>query len=91
MESLTRYWAAEFAESNVRANAVSVGPTSTDNVLATMRSLGPGVVEGMAASVPLGRWASPREISQVILFLAGARSSFATGGVFAADGGRVAV
>jgi NAD(P)-dependent dehydrogenase (short-subunit alcohol dehydrogenase family) len=91
LESLTRYWAAEFAESNVRANAVSVGPTSTDNVLATMKSLGPGVVEGMAASVPLGRWASPREISQVILFLAGERASFATGGVFAADGGKVAV
>jgi NAD(P)-dependent dehydrogenase (short-subunit alcohol dehydrogenase family) len=91
LESLTRYWAAELAESNVRANAVAVGPTSTDNVLATMKSLGPGVIDGMAASIPLGRWASPREISQVILFLASERSSFATGGVFAADGGKVAV
>lgn len=91
MDSLTRYWAAEFAESNVRVNAVAVGPTSTDNVTAAMKSLGPGVIEGMAASIPLGRWASPREISQIILFLASERSSFATGGVFAADGGKVAV
>jgi NAD(P)-dependent dehydrogenase (short-subunit alcohol dehydrogenase family) len=91
MDSLTRYWAAEFAEGNVRVNAVAVGPTSTDNVTAAMKSLGPGVIEGMAASIPLGRWASPREISQIILFLASERSSFATGGVFAADGGKVAV
>jgi NAD(P)-dependent dehydrogenase (short-subunit alcohol dehydrogenase family) len=87
----SRYWAAEFAEGNVRVNAVAVGPTSTDNVTAAMKSLGPGVIEGMAASIPLGRWASPREISQIILFLASERSSFATGGVFAADGGKVAV
>ena len=91
MDSLTRYWAAEFAESNVRVNAVAVGPTSTDNVTAAMKSLGHGVIEGMAASIPLGRWASPREISQIILFLASERSSFATGGVFAADGGKVAI
>jgi NAD(P)-dependent dehydrogenase (short-subunit alcohol dehydrogenase family) len=91
MDSLTRYWAAEFAESNVRVNAVAVGPTSTDNVTAAMKSMGPGVIEGMAASIPLGRWASPREISQIILFLASERSSFATGGVFAADGGKVAI
>ena len=91
MDSLTRYWAAEFAQSNVRVNAIAVGPTSTDNVTAAMKSLGPGVIEGMAASIPLGRWASPREISEFILFLASERSSFATGGVFAADGGKVAV
>jgi NAD(P)-dependent dehydrogenase (short-subunit alcohol dehydrogenase family) len=91
LESLTRYWAAEFAESNVRVNAVAVGPTSSDNVVATMSSLGPGVLEGMAASIPMGRWATVREISQVVLFLASERSSFATGGVFAADGGKVAV
>jgi NAD(P)-dependent dehydrogenase (short-subunit alcohol dehydrogenase family) len=91
MDSLTRYWAAEFAQSNVRVNAIAVGPTSTDNVTAAMTSLGPGVIEGMAASIPLGRWASPREISEFILFLASERSSFATGGVFAADGGKVAV
>jgi NAD(P)-dependent dehydrogenase (short-subunit alcohol dehydrogenase family) len=91
LDSLTRYWAAEFAESNVRVNSVAVGPTSTDNVTATMSALGPGVLEGMAASIPLGRWATPREISQMILFLGSERSSFSTGGVFAADGGKVAV
>jgi NAD(P)-dependent dehydrogenase (short-subunit alcohol dehydrogenase family) len=56
-----------------------------------MSTLGPGMLEAMAASIPMGRWAAPREISQVILFLASERSSFATGGVFANDGGKVAV
>ena len=91
LESLTRYWAADFAESNVRVNAVAVGPTTSDNVVATMSTLGPGMLDAMAASIPMGRWANPREISQVILFLASERSSFATGGVFANDGGKVAV
>jgi NAD(P)-dependent dehydrogenase (short-subunit alcohol dehydrogenase family) len=91
LESLTRYWAADFAEHNVRANAVAVGPTTSENVVTTMSTLGPGMLDAMAASIPMGRWATPREISQVILFLASERSSFATGGVFANDGGKVAV
>jgi len=91
LDSLTRYWAAEFAESNVRVNSVAVGPTSTDNITKTFSAMGPGVLEAMAASIPLGRWAEPSEIAQVLLFLASERSSFATGGVFPADGGKVAV
>jgi len=37
--------------------------------------------------IPLGRHARPEEIAQMALFLASSRSSFATGGVFMADGG----
>jgi NAD(P)-dependent dehydrogenase (short-subunit alcohol dehydrogenase family) len=91
LESLTRYWAIEFANSNVRVNAVSAGPISTANPMATWEAMGPGVIEGMAASIPLGRWASPREMSQIILFLASERSSFVTGSIFDGGGGRSAV
>jgi NAD(P)-dependent dehydrogenase (short-subunit alcohol dehydrogenase family) len=91
LESLTRYWAAEFAADNVRVNAVALGPTSSDNVTATMNSLGPGVVQNLLSSIPLGRWASTREVSRILLFLASERSSFITGSVLAADGGRTAV
>jgi NAD(P)-dependent dehydrogenase (short-subunit alcohol dehydrogenase family) len=91
LDSLTRYWAAEFVTSKVRVNSVAVGPTGTENVTAAMTALGPGVMEGLAASIPMNRWAAPREISEVILFLASDRASFATGGVFSVDGGKVAV
>ena len=36
LESLTRTWAAEFAESNVRVNAVAPGPMRTSKVVAAM-------------------------------------------------------
>jgi NAD(P)-dependent dehydrogenase (short-subunit alcohol dehydrogenase family) len=91
LDALTRYWAAEFAESNVRVNSIAVGPTTTENVTTMMNSIDPGMMDGLASLIPLRRWASSREISQCILFLASERSSFATGGVFAADGGKVAI
>jgi NAD(P)-dependent dehydrogenase (short-subunit alcohol dehydrogenase family) len=88
IESLTRTWAAELSPSGVRVNAVSPGPTRTDMVLATMGEEGAGQV---GATTLLGRLANPREIAEVILFLAGDRSTYLTGTTIAADGGRTAV
>ena len=88
IESLTRTWAAELGPSGVRVNAVSPGPTRTDMVLATMGEEGAGQV---GATTILGRLADPQEIAEVILFLAGDRSSYLTGTTIAADGGRTAI
>jgi len=35
----------------------------------------------------VGRWAQPREIAQMILFLASAEADFITGATFSIDGG----
>lgn len=88
LESLTRTWAAEFSGSGVRVNAVSPGPTRTDMVLATMGEDGARQVAGTTL---LGRLAAPREIAEVIVFIASDRASFVTGATIAADAGRTAI
>ncbi|MEV4576615.1 SDR family oxidoreductase [Nonomuraea jabiensis] len=87
LESLTRTWAAEFAASNVRVNAVAPGPMTTSKVVAAM---GPDL-GGMGLTTALKRAADPVEVAQVIAFLAGDQAGYVTGAVVAADGGRTAI
>ncbi|MFH8534173.1 SDR family NAD(P)-dependent oxidoreductase [Streptomyces tendae] len=87
LESLTRTWAAEFAESNVRVNAVAPGPMRTSKVIAAM---GPDM-GGMGLTTALKRTSDPAEVAQVIAFLASDRASYMTGAIVAADGGRTAI
>ena len=86
--SLTRTWAAEFSAAGVRVNTVSPGPTHTDSVVAAMGEAG---AEEVAKTTLLGRQAAPREIADVILFLASDRSSYITGATVAVDAGRTAI
>lgn len=87
LESLTRTWAAEFASSNVRINAVAPGPMRTAKVVAAM---GPDM-GGMGLTTALKRTSDPAEVAQVIAFVAGDRASYMTGAIVAADGGRTAI
>ncbi|MFD7817179.1 SDR family NAD(P)-dependent oxidoreductase [Streptomyces sp. NPDC059785] len=87
LESLTRTWAAEFAESNVRVNAVAPGPMRTSKVVAAM---GPDM-GGMGLTTALKRTSDPNEVAEVVAFLAGDRASYMTGAIVAADGGRTAI
>ncbi|MEV4019526.1 SDR family oxidoreductase [Nonomuraea angiospora] len=87
LESLTRTWAAEFAASNVRVNAVAPGPMTTSKVVAAM---GPDL-GGMGLTTALKRAADPAEVAQVIAFIASDQASYVTGAVVAADGGRTAI
>jgi NAD(P)-dependent dehydrogenase (short-subunit alcohol dehydrogenase family) len=85
---LTRSWAAEFAPQNVRVNAVSPGPTTTEGTAAAMGAEG---VQAVSSTVPLNRPASVEEIAHVVAFVASPRASYVTGAILAADGGRAAV
>ncbi|MFD8423951.1 SDR family NAD(P)-dependent oxidoreductase [Streptomyces sp. NPDC059466] len=88
LESLTRTWAAEFSPAGVRVNTVAPGPTRTDMVMDTMGEEG---AQQVAKTTPLGRLATPREIAEVIHFLATERAAYLTGATIAADAGRTAV
>ncbi|MFC7329121.1 SDR family NAD(P)-dependent oxidoreductase [Marinactinospora rubrisoli] len=87
VESLTRTWAAEFAESNVRVNTVAPGPMRTSKVVAAM---GPDM-GGMGLATALKRTSDPAEVAHVVAFLASDRASYVTGAIVAADGGRTAI
>jgi NAD(P)-dependent dehydrogenase (short-subunit alcohol dehydrogenase family) len=47
--------------------------------------------EAIGATTIMARAAQPQEIADVIVFLASPKSSYVTGAVFAADGGRTAI
>lgn len=86
---LTRSMAMDFARENIRVNAVCPGTVDTP-MLKWAASLDPdpqSVYDSCNAMHPLGRIAQPREIAEVIAFLAHESSSFVTGAVWTVDGG----
>ncbi len=86
---LTRSMAMDFALENIRANCVCPGTVDTP-MLAWAASLDPNpqsVYDACNQMHPLGRIAQPREIAEVVAFLAHENSSFVTGAVWTADGG----
>lgn len=86
---LTRSIAMDFAKDNIRANAVCPGTVDTP-MLKWAASLDPNpdsVYAACNAMHPLGRIAQPREIGEVIAFLAHESSSFVTGAIWTVDGG----
>ncbi len=65
----------------------AVAPGVVDTALWEKNKAIPGVIEQIDALTPLGRWANPDDIADVIVFLASDASRFITGETIAADGG----
>jgi NAD(P)-dependent dehydrogenase (short-subunit alcohol dehydrogenase family) len=99
--SLSRVFADAYAPRNVLVNAVAPGPVSTplwmaEGGLAEQAALAAGMsaseaIAAQEAKVPLGRFATPDEIADVIVFLCSAKASTVTGAAWSADGGAVPV
>lgn len=84
----------EVGRDGVTVNTVLPGYTSTDrqvelsNATAQRTGRSPeAVVQGWVESTALGRMAEPREIGEVIAFLASPAAAFVTGQAIAVDGG----
>jgi NAD(P)-dependent dehydrogenase (short-subunit alcohol dehydrogenase family) len=88
---LTQAMAAELSERGIRVNAVCPGPVDTPMMEAEIAWFPDPVAVRAAAidRVPLKRWATPEEVAETVLFLAGAR--FSTGAAWSLDGGTTAI
>jgi len=90
LDQLTRCAALELAAKGVRVNAVNPGVVVTE-----IHKRGGMAEEQYAAFLehskethPLGRVGDPREIAELIVFLASDRASWITGATYSIDGGR---
>jgi len=81
--TFTKVLSKELARQNIRVNAVAPGVVDTE--------MGKSIPEEnrkvMLTNVPLGRFAEPSEIGDVILFLASDLSSYVTGQTIHVNGG----
>jgi meso-butanediol dehydrogenase / (S,S)-butanediol dehydrogenase / diacetyl reductase len=88
VHNLTRALAMDHAEDNIRINAVCPGEVNTP-MLASERTepVTAEILASIAASVPMGRLAEPREIANVVVFLASDAASYMTGSLVSVDAG----
>ncbi|WP_426520628.1 SDR family NAD(P)-dependent oxidoreductase [Diaminobutyricibacter sp. McL0618] len=84
--SLTKSFAVELGRFNIRVNAVAPGFVETDMIAKFDES----TRVGFLARVPLGRFALPDEVAQVVRFLSTSDSGYLHGAVLTMDGGTTA-
>lgn len=85
IDAATRALAMELGPLGIRVN--SVAPGVVDTAMWAQNKTVPGVVESVEALTPLGRWAAPEDIADVVVFLASDAARFVTGETVGADGG----
>lgn len=86
VRGMTKQVAVEFGGMGIRVNSVHPGYVKTPMMVAATDEDGGGA----ASAIPLGRFAEPQELSNLVLFLASDEASFITGTEFIADGGMTA-
>ena len=84
---LSRNAGIEYAQQGIRVNAV--GPAFIRTPLLT-NNLNEEQLEGIGAMHPIGRLGTPDEVAELVVWLAGDRSSFVTASYYAVDGGYLA-
>jgi NAD(P)-dependent dehydrogenase (short-subunit alcohol dehydrogenase family) len=91
---LTKTAAGEVARAGVRVNAVCPGPVDTRMIHSLEAQLNPGnpqsVGERYKGAIPSGRYTTPEEIANVVLFLCSDLAANVTGAQWVVDGGRTA-
>jgi NAD(P)-dependent dehydrogenase (short-subunit alcohol dehydrogenase family) len=99
--SISRFFADAYAAAGVLVNAVAPGPTSSElwtgpGGMAEQVAAARGITREealavQAEKVPLGRFAEPGEIADVVAFLCSERASTVSGAAWSADGGTVQI
>ncbi len=86
---LTKSAALALAPHGIRVNAVGPGSIDTD-MLASVNT-DPAAMERVLSRTPLKRIGTPREIGDVVAFLASEKASYITGETIYVDAGRLAL
>jgi len=83
---LTKTAAIEYAEANIRVNAVCPGYIRTRMTESAMQLRG----EVILAHTPLKRMGNPEEIAEMVVWLCSERASYVSGAAYNVDGGYMA-
>lgn len=91
--AMTKTMALDHAKDGIRVNAIAPGSVRTPMLEAAAQTFSPedpdAALDAWGATHPIGRLIEPDEVAQVVLFLAGPRSSAMTGATVMVDGGLV--
>jgi 3-oxoacyl-[acyl-carrier protein] reductase len=79
----TKAVALEVAKYNIRVNAIAPGAIKTPPV----EAMGEELLTQTASTIPLKRLGEPREVADVVVFLASDEASYITGQLLIVDGG----
>lgn len=82
---LTKSTAIQYARDGVRANSVHPGPIDTPMMESIKEN--PRAYQKYIDGIPMGRFGTPEEVANAILFLASDESSYVTGSELVIDGG----
>ncbi|MFP5076416.1 SDR family NAD(P)-dependent oxidoreductase [Rhizobium sp. YIM 134829] len=94
VRNLARSWALDLKGSGIRVNVLSPGATRTPGLVELAgddAAAQQGLLDALAARIPLGRVGEPEEIAKAALFLASDDASFVNGAELFADGGQAQV
>lgn len=97
IDALTRTLALEWARHGIRVNAVAPGPIPTEGVKKAFSAPPDAVQDVFSAerameeyarrAIPLARMGSPRDIANMVAFLASPAGDWITGSIMVVDGG----